>query len=109
MDYRGETKDLPATTNAGETAENDPRTSGARMFIRLVPNVANSAGLLGHGNDDGNANDWDDDGLENEEPLKLVRRDQQDGKLDAPKDEVSDQLVRSQAGSREERVRNVPE
>lgn len=64
--------------------ENHPISFRARDAIFLVPDVACAAGFRGHGDNDCHTDGDGDDDLEDKEPLELMRRNEEEGKLDGP-------------------------
>jgi hypothetical protein len=75
----------------------------------LIPNVTDTTGLSSYRNDNGNADYGNNEGLEGKEPLQLVWRNKQDGKLKRPEDEMGDELVRADSSIFREGIRDVPE
>ena len=59
----------------------------------MLPDVACSAGFLGHGYQDGDAGDRHNHELEDEEPLQLVWWCEEDRELDGPEDQVRNHLL----------------
>ena len=73
----------------------------------MIPDVACSAGFLGHGDDYSDRGGDHNHRLEDEEPFEFVRRCEKEGELDAPKDEMGDHLLSGDAYGRRDVVGDV--
>jgi hypothetical protein len=59
----------------------------------LQPNFTGTASLNAQGDDHRDRNDHNDDRLEHEKPAELVRRDQKEGELETPEQNMRAHLL----------------
>jgi len=76
-------------------------------LVFLIPDVAGTASLLGHSNDNSDTSDSNNNSFEDEEPHKLMRWGKQNWKLNGPENEMGHHLLRGNTNRLGNMVRNV--